>query len=481
MAALGAGSAALLAQSIPVDVELGYRFVDVSGNDQMYRTQINDRPGLLLRSLDFTGPELLGGGTLLDTLHVDASDVGAGPAGRLRFVAGQNEIFQLRFSWRETDLYSALPAFANPFLDQGIIPGQQTWNRIRNIYDARARAPARQDRVAAARVHAQHLRRPRHHDLPSRRERIPAEPAGAIRRPALPRRRRVQLRRNPGGLHAGLADVRLEVRRDARAGGRQRQRHDADPRPAGHGRCDRRHPEQQDQHAGDQRLDHRDPLRAREADRHLHQGGREQRDELRRGGRRKVPVLRDRPVLLGPGRDGRLPIPDRLLEGLGAGRSQHHQQRRPRRRLGREQPVPRRAGADLAALPGHGHVCRPEHRRPAARGQRPHRRRRHEPGLRRRNLRPRARPLLRQRRLVPDPADRDRDARRRRDRRSGRTGRPLRAPRQHLGGRRHVRRVRRDADRRLPPRRRRRSRFSGPTTSIATGTASAAPGPTRTS
>src|SRR4029077_3921114 len=36
---------------------------------------------------------------------------------------------------RETDLYSALPAFANPFLDQGIVPGQQTWNRIRNIYD----------------------------------------------------------------------------------------------------------------------------------------------------------------------------------------------------------------------------------------------------------------------------------------------------------------------------------------------------------
>ncbi len=33
-------------------------------------------------------------------------------------------------------MFSALPAFANPFLDQGIIPGQQTWNRKRNIYDA---------------------------------------------------------------------------------------------------------------------------------------------------------------------------------------------------------------------------------------------------------------------------------------------------------------------------------------------------------
>ncbi len=207
----------------------------------------------------------------------------------------------------------------------------------------------------------------------------------------------------------------------------------------------------------------------------------EQRDELRRGGRRKVPVLRDRPLLLGPGRDGRLAGPDRLLEGLGAGRSQHHQQRRPLRRLGREQPRPRRAGADLAALPEHGHVRRPEHRRPAARGQRPHRRRRHEPGLRRRDHRPRARPLLRQRRLVPDPADGDRDPRRRRDRRPGRTGRPLRAPRQHLGGRRHVRPVWSHADRRLPPRRRRRADFPDRLHSSATGTASAAPGPTRTS
>src|SRR5271154_1404954 len=115
IAASFCAAAGLRAQSIPVDFELGYRFVDVSGNDQMYRTQINDRPGLLLRSLDFTGPELVGGG-LLDTLHIEGSDIGAGPAGQFRFLAGQNEVFRLTFTWRETDLYSALPAFANPFV-----------------------------------------------------------------------------------------------------------------------------------------------------------------------------------------------------------------------------------------------------------------------------------------------------------------------------------------------------------------------------
>ena len=126
-------SAILRAQAIPVDIELGYRWADVTGNDQMYRTQINDRPGLLLRSLNYTSQGPVG---FLDTFHVDGSDIGAGPAGQFRLQAGQTNVFKLTFVWRETNLYSALPAFANPFLDERIIPGQQTWNRTRNIYDA---------------------------------------------------------------------------------------------------------------------------------------------------------------------------------------------------------------------------------------------------------------------------------------------------------------------------------------------------------
>ncbi len=127
-------AASLRGQTLPLDLEVGYRWVDVSGNDQMYRTQINDRPGVLLRTLNFTSPEPLDG--VFDYLHVDGSDIGAGPAGQLRFLAGQVNLFRLTFTWRDTDLYSALPAFANPFLAEGIIPGQQTWNRTRNIYDA---------------------------------------------------------------------------------------------------------------------------------------------------------------------------------------------------------------------------------------------------------------------------------------------------------------------------------------------------------
>ena len=124
----------LSGEAIPIDLAFGYRWVDVSGNEQMYRTQINDRPGFLLRSLNYTseGPV----GNFFDYLHVDGSDIGAGPAGQLRMQAGQVGLFKLTFTWREMDAYSALPAFANPFLADGIIPGQQTYNRTRNIYDA---------------------------------------------------------------------------------------------------------------------------------------------------------------------------------------------------------------------------------------------------------------------------------------------------------------------------------------------------------
>lgn len=127
------GAASLSGQAVPVDVELGYRWVDVSGNEQLYRTQVNDRQGLLLRSLlyDSHGPS---GG--LDFFRVDASDLGAGPAGSFRLSAGRTDMFRLDFSYRHQDFYSALPAFANPFLDAGIVPGQHTYNRGRDIYEA---------------------------------------------------------------------------------------------------------------------------------------------------------------------------------------------------------------------------------------------------------------------------------------------------------------------------------------------------------
>jgi hypothetical protein len=121
------------ASYFPVDIELGYRFVDVSGNERMYRTQVNDRQGVLLRSLLYDSGGPLSG---LDFVRVDGADLGAGPAGMLKLAMGRAQVFRLDFSYRHQDFYSALPAFANPFIGAGIVPGQQTYNRGRDIYEA---------------------------------------------------------------------------------------------------------------------------------------------------------------------------------------------------------------------------------------------------------------------------------------------------------------------------------------------------------
>ena len=128
------GCGAVNGQSVPVDVEVGYRWLDISRQrghvpDADQRPAGTSDPLLFLR---FSGT----GRNLFDHVHLDMSDVGAGPAGALRFSANQVDKFRLTFTWRRTQLFSALPAFANPFLAEGIIPGQQTYNRTRDIYDA---------------------------------------------------------------------------------------------------------------------------------------------------------------------------------------------------------------------------------------------------------------------------------------------------------------------------------------------------------
>jgi hypothetical protein len=138
LAALAGLPAAALAQTIPVDVEVGYRFVNVDGNEQMYRTQVNEREGLLLNHLDLSlvGSDLGSGSGLFDNLSLHATELGAGPGGMLRLNAKKDDAYTFSLRYMRSELYSALPGFANPFAADGIIPGEHTENRTRNMVDA---------------------------------------------------------------------------------------------------------------------------------------------------------------------------------------------------------------------------------------------------------------------------------------------------------------------------------------------------------
>ena len=158
----------------------------------------------------------------------------------------------------ETDFYSALPAFANPFLAEGIIPGQQTYNRTRNIYDATLELLPGKMISPILQFTRNTYSGPGHDDVPPRRERVPPRRPGALGRRPLPGRSRLPVRPRPGRRHAGLALLPLEPDAQPRAGGERRERDDADPRRGHHGGRDRIRRREQGQHAGDQCLGHRE-------------------------------------------------------------------------------------------------------------------------------------------------------------------------------------------------------------------------------
>ncbi len=118
--------------TIPVEVEIGYRWNDVTGNENLYRTQVNEESGFVIRSLSFFTPT----NGVTDHVRIDATDLGVSPASSLRLQTGKADVFRFRLGYRSFDTFSALPAFANPLFSQGITPGQHTFDRTRTMFDA---------------------------------------------------------------------------------------------------------------------------------------------------------------------------------------------------------------------------------------------------------------------------------------------------------------------------------------------------------
>ena len=125
-------SSGAVGQTLPVELEVGYRWSHVNGNEDQFRSTINERAGFLVRSFTLATGEL----GFVDRLRVDVSELGVGPAGSARVETGKRGVFKLTLNYRLTDQYSALPSFANPLLSQGILPGQHTIDRTRHMFDA---------------------------------------------------------------------------------------------------------------------------------------------------------------------------------------------------------------------------------------------------------------------------------------------------------------------------------------------------------
>lgn len=107
--------------TIPVDIELGYRWLDLKGDESTYRSQINEESGFLLRSLTYSAQV-----PTLDYFRLDANELGSGPAGSVRLEAG-NSAYRVNLRYLKADSFSALPTIAL---------GQHTFDRTRDLVDA---------------------------------------------------------------------------------------------------------------------------------------------------------------------------------------------------------------------------------------------------------------------------------------------------------------------------------------------------------
>jgi hypothetical protein len=122
----------LAAQSTQFDLGLGYQWLDVTGNQDVHRTQTGEDGGFLLDGFTMlvTGKE-----APYDRLRISAEGFGAGPDQRFLVEADRARSYSLRLRYNRAEVFNALPGFANPFIEQGIVSGQHTLDRTREQID----------------------------------------------------------------------------------------------------------------------------------------------------------------------------------------------------------------------------------------------------------------------------------------------------------------------------------------------------------
>lgn len=132
---VGIGTPQAQAQSTHFDVELGYQWVDVDGDEDLYKTQINQSTGFVLKGFSLNHINSSGEARFADSFRIDAAGFGGNPAGRFRLWMGLGKIYRFRLFYSEFENFSALPAYANPEIESGVTPGQHTWDRDRQTLD----------------------------------------------------------------------------------------------------------------------------------------------------------------------------------------------------------------------------------------------------------------------------------------------------------------------------------------------------------
>jgi hypothetical protein len=123
------------AQTTFTDLEIGYQWVDITGNEEMYRTQLNEDDGFVLRDLSLMVVDSEGESSLYDRFRIDASGFGGSPSGRLQLTSSLANHYRLRLLYQSFDQVSSVPGWANPLEGDAALPSLHRSDRDRQILD----------------------------------------------------------------------------------------------------------------------------------------------------------------------------------------------------------------------------------------------------------------------------------------------------------------------------------------------------------
>ncbi|HSR67886.1 MAG TPA: hypothetical protein VLU25_08080 [Acidobacteriota bacterium] len=138
----------LLAAAMPLTAQddVRYRFkldfggrvlFNESGNEDLYRSQVNLGEGVKLFGADFLLSSPHDAGRFFDHIELRADSWGGEPYNTIRASIAKSEVYQVDFDYFNYQYFNAVPNFANPFLEQGDLRSQHRSDFSHRIFNAR--------------------------------------------------------------------------------------------------------------------------------------------------------------------------------------------------------------------------------------------------------------------------------------------------------------------------------------------------------
>src|SRR5262249_52271837 len=98
--------------AVRTDAELGWRWLELRGSREKYRSDLNLGRGPRLFGFNFDSRSLNSDGRLFDRMHVDSAGWGGDPNTWTRLRAEKNGLYKFSMSYRRFDYFNFLPEFA---------------------------------------------------------------------------------------------------------------------------------------------------------------------------------------------------------------------------------------------------------------------------------------------------------------------------------------------------------------------------------